>query len=135
MIYIDRILDHEPGLFLKSSLLVSGNLDAIAGHFPERAIYPGSHLIQACAQSAIILYQMGTSPLTDDEITLIGSMRSRFTRIVVPGDQVIFDVRAERMSGNVFFFSASATVEGVLAASFKGNLIRTTVDALGRQLW
>ncbi|MFI7702662.1 3-hydroxyacyl-ACP dehydratase FabZ family protein [Nonomuraea sp. NPDC049480] len=135
MIYLDRILDHEPGVFLKSSLMVSGNLDAIAGHFPERAIYPGSHLMQACAQSAIILFQMGTSPLSDDEITLVGSMKSRFTRIVVPGDHVVFDVRAERTSGDVFFFAASAKVDDVLAASFKGNLIRTTLDALGRQLW
>jgi 3-hydroxyacyl-[acyl-carrier-protein] dehydratase len=135
MIYLDRILDHEPGVFLKSSLLVSGNLDSIAGHFPERAIYPGSHLMQACAQSGIILYQMSTSPIMDDEITLIGSMTSRFTKIVVPGDRVIFDVRAGRTSGNVFFFAAAATVEGVPVASFKGNLIRMKIEALGRQLW
>ncbi|MFI6520846.1 3-hydroxyacyl-ACP dehydratase FabZ family protein [Spirillospora sp. NPDC050679] len=135
MVYIDRIVDHEPGVFLKSLLSVSGNLDAIAGHFPERAIYPGSHLMQAYAQSGIILYQMSTTPVAEDEITLIGSVKSRFTRIVVPGDQVLFDVRADRISGDVFFFSARATVEGRTAATFKGNLIRTKIDALGRQLW
>jgi 3-hydroxyacyl-[acyl-carrier-protein] dehydratase len=135
MIYIDRITDHEPGVFLRSVLSVSGNLDPIAGHFPERGIYPGSHLMQAFAQSGIILYQMSTSKLADDEITLIGSVKSRFTKLVVPGDRVIFEVRNDRISGDVFFFSSTATVEGATVAVFKGTLIRTKVEALGRQLW
>jgi 3-hydroxyacyl-[acyl-carrier-protein] dehydratase len=135
MIYLDRITDHEPGVFLRSVLSVSGNLDPIAGHFPERGIYPGSHLMQAFAQSGIILYQMSTSKLAVDEITLIGSVKSRFTKLVVPGDRVIFDVRNDRISGNVFFFSCTATVEDATVAVFKGTLIRTKVEALGRQLW
>ncbi len=135
MIYIDRIVDHEPGVFLKSLLSVSGNLDAIAGHFPERAVYPGSHLMQAFAQSGIILYQMSTRVLADDELTLIGSVKSRFTRPVVPGDQVVFDVRADRLSGAVFFFSAQATVDGAQVAAFRGTLTRRKVADLGRQLW
>ncbi|MFJ2111981.1 MULTISPECIES: 3-hydroxyacyl-ACP dehydratase FabZ family protein [unclassified Streptomyces] len=135
MIYIDRISDHEPGVFLKSVLSVSGNLDAIAGHFPERAIYPGSHLMQAFAQSGIILYQMSTRPLTDDELTLIGSVRSRFTRPVVPGDRVIFDVRADRLSANTFFFSSQATVDGLRVAAFRATLTRRKAADLGRQLW
>ncbi|MFF1545827.1 3-hydroxyacyl-ACP dehydratase FabZ family protein [Streptomyces sp. NPDC058291] len=135
MIYIDRITDHEPGVFLKSLLSVSGNLDAISGHFPERAIYPGSHLMQAFAQSGIILYQMSTSPLADDELTLIGSVKSRFTRPVVPGDQVIFDVRADRLVGTTFFFSCQATVDGLTVAAFRGTLTRRKAADLGRQLW
>ncbi|HEY8982091.1 MAG TPA: beta-hydroxyacyl-ACP dehydratase [Streptomyces sp.] len=135
MIYIDRITDHEPGVFLKSLLSVSGNLDAIAGHFPERAVYPGSHLMQAFAQSGIILYQMSTRPLEDDELTLIGSVKCRFTRPVVPGDQVVFDVRADRLSGTTFFFSSQATVDGAQVAAFRGTLTRRHVADLGRQLW
>ncbi|QMU80509.1 beta-hydroxyacyl-ACP dehydratase [Streptacidiphilus sp. PB12-B1b] len=135
MIYIDRVTDHEPGVFLKSLLSVSGNLDAIAGHFPERAIFPGSHLMQAFAQSGIILYQLSTRPIEDDELTLIGSVTSRFTLPVVPGDQVLFDVRANRIVGNAFFFSARATVGDRRVAAFKGTLTRTRVEALGPQLW
>ncbi|MFF5209654.1 3-hydroxyacyl-ACP dehydratase FabZ family protein [Streptosporangium sp. NPDC000396] len=135
MIYVDRILDHRPGESLRSMLLVSGTMDAIAGHFPERAIFPGSHLIQAFAQSGIILYQMSTSPLEDDELTLIGSVHTRFFRIVVPGDQVIFDVRADRLLGTSFHFSCKATVEGAQVAAFRGSLVRVKVDELGRQLW
>ncbi|GAA2846254.1 coronafacic acid dehydratase [Streptosporangium fragile] len=135
MIYIDRVTDHEPGVFLKSLLSVSGNLDAIAGHFPERAIYPGSHLMQAFAQSGIILYLLSTGPLAEDEMTLIGSVTARFTKPVVPGDQVVFDVRADRLRGEAFFFSCRAFVGGATVAAFKGTLTRTKVAAMGRQLW
>ena len=135
MVYLDRIVDHEPGQHLRAMVLVSGTMDAISGHFPERAIYPGSHLMQAFAQCGIILYQMSTSPLGDDEITLIGSSHSRFLKIIVPGDQVMLDVRADKLIHNTFHFSCRATVERRPVAAFRGSLVRTTVASLGRQLW
>ncbi|WP_328603289.1 hypothetical protein OG943_24730 [Amycolatopsis sp. NBC_00345] len=135
MLYLDRILDYEPGDFLTSRLSVSGAQDAIAGHFPERAIYPASHLTQAWAQSGIILYQLSTSKLADDEITLIGSVRSRFTKIVVPGDQVTFTVRSEKIVGNTFFFGSTATVDDTVVAKFRGTLIRVKAADLGDPLW
>jgi len=135
MIYIDRILDHEPGVYLRSLMCVSGTMDVIAGHFPQRAIFPGSHLLQAFAQSGIILYQLSTSPLEDDELTLIGSAQSRFMKVVVPGDRVVFDVRSDRLYGSSFHFSCRATVEGVPVAAFRGSLVRTKVAELGRPLW
>lgn len=135
MIYIDRVLDYHPGESLRSLTLVSGTMDAISGHFPERAVYPGSHLIQAFSQSGIILYQMSTSVLADDEMTLIGSVQSRFMKIVVPGDQVIFSIRCDKLVGNAFMFSGRATVEGTSVAAFRASLARVKVEDLGRQLW
>jgi 3-hydroxyacyl-[acyl-carrier-protein] dehydratase len=135
MIYLDRVTDYEPGVFLESVLSVSGALDCVSGHFPERAIYPASNLMQAFAQSGIILLQLSTTRLLDDEITLIGSMRSRFTSIVVPGDRVIYRVRADRFAGNVFFCSATASVDDRPVATFKATIVRLHVDELGPQLW
>jgi 3-hydroxyacyl-[acyl-carrier-protein] dehydratase len=135
MIYIDRIVDHEPGVFLRSTLSVSGALDVIAGHFPDRAVYPGSHLTQAFAQSGIILYQMSTRRLADDELTLIGSVKARFSQLVVPGDRVELDVRCDRIYGDSFFFSCVARVDGRQVAAFKGTLARKKIADLGRQLW
>lgn len=135
MIYIDRIIDYTPGKNLKSILSVSGTMDCIAGHFPERAIYPGSHLMQGFAQSGIILYQMCTSILKDDEITLIGSVNSRFYKIVVPGDQVLFDVNCDRLDGKYFYFSCKATVDGKTVAAFKGTLVKVKIKDLGENLW
>ncbi|GAA2696152.1 MULTISPECIES: 3-hydroxyacyl-ACP dehydratase FabZ family protein [Actinosynnema] len=135
MIYVDRVEEYVPGSHLVSVLSVSGNNDAIAGHFPERAIYPGSHLMQAFAQSGIVLYQLETSPLGEDELTLIGSVKSRFTKVVVPGDRVLLDVRADRLVSGTFFFSCRATVDGKLVAAFRGTLVRVRTADLGEQLW
>lgn len=135
MIYIDRILDYKPREYLRSVTMVSGTMDAIAGHFPERAVFPGSHLMQAFAQSGIILYQLSTSPLEEDELTVIGSAHSRFMKIVVPGDQVIYNLKVDKLHTGSFHFSCKATVEGRPVAAFRGSLLRIKVAELGRQLW
>lgn len=135
MVYLDRVLDYEPGEYLKSLLLVSGQTDAIAGHFPERGIFPASHMMQAIAQSAIILLQLSTEPLTEDEITLVGSVKSRFTRLVVPGDQVVFHTTCERLRGKDFTFVCRASVAGDPVAMSRLTLVRLKIAELGEVLW
>jgi 3-hydroxyacyl-[acyl-carrier-protein] dehydratase len=136
MIYLDRVLDHEPGVSLTSMLSVSGNMDSVAGHFPERAIFPASHLTQAMAQSAIILLQVSTTLLADDEITLVGSLKARFTKIVVPGDQVVISTRFdEETSGNTFSYTCRATVGPAPVAACQLTLVRLNVEQLGEQFW
>lgn len=135
MIYIDRVLDYRPGSHLRSVTNVSGNMDAVAGHFPERAIFPGSHLIQAFSQSGIILYQMSTSKLQEHELTLIVSLECRLKKVVVPGDRVIMDLRVDRLIDNAFYFSGRATVDATPVASFRASLVRRDLADMGRQLW
>ena len=135
MVFLDRVLDYAPGEYLKSLMAVSGQTDAISGHFPERAIFPASHMMQAVAQSAIILLQVSTTPLADDEVTLIGSVKSRFTHIVVPGDLVTFDVRCDHLRDDFLTFTCYATVGEHAAGTIKGSIIRKNIADLGEQLW
>ena len=135
MVYLDRVLDYEPGEYVKSLMAVSGQTDAISGHFPERAVFPASHMMQAIAQSAIILAQLSTTPLAEDEITLIGSVKARFTRVVVPGDTVVFTTTCEKLRGDFLMFACRAEVSGTTVAMTKGTLARTKVADLGEQLW
>ncbi|RKH07609.1 beta-hydroxyacyl-ACP dehydratase [Corallococcus sp. CA053C] len=135
MIYLDRIVDHEPGKFLEALMSISGNLDCIAGHFPERAVYPASHLMQANAQAGIILYQMSTSMLAEDELTLISSVEARFLKVIVPGDQVLLRVQASRLAGGLFQFTGKAMVGSHRVAAFRASLVRSRVSDLGEQLW
>src|SRR5205823_2926209 len=104
---------------------------SVAGHFPDRAIYPGSNLIQAFAQTGIVLFQMSTSKLSDDELTLVGSIEARFTKLVVPGDTVVFRTHVDRIIGNVFHFSGDARVEPNRVAAFRASLIRVRAEQLG----
>lgn len=135
MLYLDRVLDYEPGVRLVSRLTVSAQTDAIAGHFPERAIYPASHLSQAFAQSGIILFQVSTSRLAEDELTLVGAMNSRFFRIVTPGDTVTITITADRLLDDAFFFSGRAVVETTTVAAFRANLVRRKAADMGHQWW
>lgn len=135
MIYLDRVLDHEPGVSLTSMLSVSGNMDSIAGHFPERAIFPASNLTQAMAQSAIILLQVSTTRLAEDEITLVGTMKARFTRIVVPGDQVVIATRSDEQNGATFTYTCRATVGSAPVSVCQLTLVRLNVEQLGEQFW
>ncbi|WP_051499102.1 3-hydroxyacyl-ACP dehydratase FabZ family protein [Nocardia sp. BMG51109] len=135
MVFLDRVLDYEPGDYLTSLMVVSGQTDAIAGHFPERGIFPASHLLQAVAQSAIILLQLSTSPLAEDEITLVGSVQARFGRIVVPGDQIVFRTTKESLDSRYFTFACRARVRDQHAATVRGTLARLHTSELGDQLW
>src|SRR5207244_112622 len=112
-----------------------GQIDAISGHFPDRAVYPASHLMQAIAQSAIILFQVSTSRLSDDEITLVGSVKARFTKIVVPGDIVIFNSKVDYLRDGFLKFSCSATVEKQSVGTLRGSLVRQKIADLKDQLW
>ena len=135
MVYLDRVLDYEPGEYVKSLMAVSGQTDAISGHFPERAVFPASHIMQAVAQSAIILAQLSTSRLADDEITLIGSVKARFTHVVVPGDQIVFTTTCENLRGKFLTFACRVEVSEKTVAMTRGTLVRTRIADLGEQLW
>jgi 3-hydroxyacyl-[acyl-carrier-protein] dehydratase len=135
MILLDRIVDHEPGEFVTAVVMVSGALDTVAGHFPERAIYPGSNLIQALSQAGIILFQMRTTKLADDELTLVGSVEARFFKLVVPGDMITIDVKAGRLVRNTFQFSGTATVEATRVAAMRATLVRVHEKDVGPPLW
>ncbi|MGI5500346.1 3-hydroxyacyl-ACP dehydratase FabZ family protein [Lentzea sp. CA-135723] len=139
-LFIDRVLDHEPGVFLRSMFAVSAEMSALSGHLPERAllpgvVLPGSHTMQAFCQSGVLLYQLSAPPLEDDEVTLVGTVKSRFKLPVVPGDQVVLDVRAERFSGRAFTFSATAAVDGRSVAAFRGAMSRAKVDPSHSPPW
>jgi len=135
MVLLDRVLDHEPGQFIEARVSVSGNLDVIAGHFPERGIYPGTHMIQAFAQTCILLHAVSSAPMAEDELTLITSAKSRFFEPVVPGDQITFRTDVHRALGKATFFRGKASVEDVRIAAFDGGLVRVHESELGPPPW
>lgn len=135
MILLDRILDHEPGKFLKGVVCVSGALDTIAGHFPERAVFPGSHLIQSFSQAGIILFQMSTAKLEDDEMTVVSSVSAKFFKPVVPGDRIIMQVNVDKLEGNTIFLSGKATVDDKRVGAFRVTLAKVMVSDMGNPLW
>jgi 3-hydroxyacyl-[acyl-carrier-protein] dehydratase len=134
MLLIDRVDDYEPGKSMTALVAASGASDWAQGHFPGRAIYPGTHLLQAFSQTAIMLLQLSTTLLGDDEVTVVSSLEARFNRVVVPGDLIVFKTILDRTVQDLFFFSGSASVGEQRVASFKVNVARRPVTALGERL-
>jgi 3-hydroxyacyl-[acyl-carrier-protein] dehydratase len=89
-IMIDRIIDVIPGQEITAVKNVSGNDMFLFGHFPEKAVLPGALIMEAMAQTAIVLFAVdkeaersGPAP-----IYYFGSVKARFYHPVVPGDQL-----------------------------------------------
>ena len=61
-IMIDKVLEVEPHKYAISIKNISGNDILFLGHFPEKAIMPGVAIIEAMAQTAIILFAAENNP-------------------------------------------------------------------------
>ena len=87
---IDRVLHLESGREAVAVKNVSINEPFFAGHFPETPVMPGALIIEAMAQTAIILFASGNEVAGEDTKSLyyFGSCKARFLHPVVPGDQL-----------------------------------------------
>jgi len=85
-IMIDRVLNVDPGKEAIAVKNVSGNDIFFLGHFPERAIMPGVAIIEAMAQTAIVLFASGENSESHNNLYFLGSVKARFYHPVVPGD-------------------------------------------------
>lgn len=85
-IMIDRVLNVDPGKEAVAVKNISGNDIFFLGHFPERAIMPGVALIEAMAQTAIVLFASQDNLASHNNIYFLGSVKARFYHPVVPGD-------------------------------------------------
>lgn len=110
-IMIDRVLELEPGKYALAVKNVSGNDIFFLGHFPEKAIMPGAAIIEAMAQTAIILF--ASEKRGGDEkkpIYYFGSVKARFLHRVVPGDQLMIKVVTVKTLSTGAYVSGEAYV-------------------------
>ncbi len=116
---IDRVLNCTPGESLTAVKNVTVNEPFFQGHFPHRPVMPGVMILEAMAQATGILAFRTTQTRPSEHLLyyLVGIDDARFKQPVVPGDQLIIEVRAERNMRGLWKFSAEAKVEGRLVAN------------------
>ena len=116
---IDRVLAIEPGRSLTGLKNVSFNEPFFLGHFPQRPIMPGVLILEALAQATGVLAfkSDGGKPDHRSMYYLVGVDNARFKRPVGPGDQLILEVRLDRVKRDIGKFTCEAKVDGQLAAS------------------
>jgi 3-hydroxyacyl-[acyl-carrier-protein] dehydratase len=112
-IMIDRVLEIEPGKHATAVKNISGNDMVFLGHFPEKAIMPGALILEAMAQTAIILFATGGKNGSDNKNPLyfFGSVKARFLHPAVPGDQLKIRVENVKTLPTTVFVSGEVFVD------------------------
>jgi beta-hydroxyacyl-ACP dehydratase FabZ len=114
---VDRVINLIPGDKILALKNVTINEPFFQGHFPGKPIMPGVLIIEAMAQAGgILAYETGPPEKRDRLIYFMGMDKVRFRRMVVPGDQIIFDAKILKFRSKVAKMSGTATVNGQLVA-------------------
>jgi len=118
---LDKVVDYVPGESITALKNVSVNEPFFHGHFPQEPLMPGVLIIEAMAQAAAILGVISGAEsreaLGDVLYYLVGVDNARFRKTVLPGDQLIIEVKFNTVRRNIWKFSATAKVDGKLVAS------------------
>ena len=132
-IFIDRVLELDPGRRIVCKKNVTGSEPFFPGHFPEVAIMPGALTGEAIAQASILLFRLSEEELplqTKNRIFLVGTTRTRFLQPVYPGDTMIITVEVEKLLSSSALVRGVAAVDGQPAVKSSLTLAALPADAL-----
>jgi 3-hydroxyacyl-[acyl-carrier-protein] dehydratase len=118
---VDRVLEMEPHKRLRAIKNVTINEPFFQGHFPGHPVMPGVLVIEAMAQAAGLLTQLSEPPRAAGEpqplYYLVKVDKARFSRTVMPGDQLSLEVEQKRMLRRMGLYECRALVGGEQVAS------------------
>ncbi len=116
-IMIDRVLALEPESRIVTLKNVTINEPYFQGHFPDNPIMPGVLILEAMAQSAGVLTYASLPPGSREVLIYFMSIeKAKFRRMVVPGDQLRFEVDILKLRRKAVKGAGKAFVDGNLVA-------------------
>ena len=115
---VDRILDLVPGKRVVALKNVTMNEPFFMGHFPNEPVMPGVLILEAMAQAGGVLTWESADEKKKKSMTFYFTAmdRVRFRKMVVPGDQLIFEIELLKMRSNAVKMTGTAKVDGALVA-------------------
>lgn len=116
-ILIDRIIEVKAGENIVALKNVTINEPFFVGHFPVMPIMPGVLIVEAMAQAGGILFAVSNPERNyGDPIYFMGMDKVRFRKPVVPGDQLILELKIINMRTKVLKIAGEAKVDGKCVA-------------------
>ncbi len=128
-LFVDRVLELEVGKRIRCLKNVTGNEYFFSGHFADLALMPGTVMVEALAQCGLLLFRGGDLQTHPDKVFLLGAVDARFLKPVTPGDQMLFDLVAEKVISTAAIVRGVASVDGQPVA--KARLTFAAVDRGG----
>jgi 3-hydroxyacyl-[acyl-carrier-protein] dehydratase len=122
-LFLDEVLELEPGVRVVARKAVTGEEWFFAGHFPGRPIMPGVIMVEAMAQAGAVA-ALSLEENRGKLALFAGIDDVRFKRIVEPGDELTFTCEIEAVRGPVGRGKATARVGDELAV--RGTLTFAT---------
>ena len=142
LLMVDRIEESGPGYAIGIKN-VTANEPCFQGHFPGRAVMPGTLIVEALMQTSAFVGRTGrpgeddaAAPYADEDrpdrrLGCVG-MNMKFRKPVVPGDRLRMEVRLERMIGDMVWIRATAHTEAGIVACGDLMLAGATTTELDR---
>lgn len=126
ILMLERVVEIEPGVSGVGRRLFRDGDACFAGHFPWRPLLPGVLMIEALAQTALVVLlaehaaelQSAGPDIPLGYLARVQEMS--FQRAIEPGQDVRFEVRVEKRLGQFTVIEGRVTSDGALCA--KGKL-------------
>ena len=117
-ILVDKVISIELGKEITAIKNVTVNEPYFPGHFPYHPVMPGVLIVEALAQAAALLSfkTMDTKPTEDSVYYFAGIDNVRFKKPVYPGDQIILNVKIERILKGIWKYIGTASVDNEVVA-------------------
>lgn len=127
---VDRVLELE-GERIKAIKNVTANEEFFNGHFPGQLIMPGVLQVEALAQAgAIMLMTQKVDDPGDSLMVFTGIKNAKFRRQVVPGDQLVLEVKLETMKRNFVVMTGKATVDDEVVCEIEASAALVPKDKI-----
>lgn len=114
-LFVDRITHLEKGKRAVGFKNVTINEDFFRGHFPGRPIMPGVLILEAMAQVGGVM-MLASEENKGKLAFFLAINNAKFRKIVVPGDQLVFEVEAGKMRSKIGSVHGKALVDGKIVA-------------------
>ena len=109
---LDRLLKVEKDEFAIGLKNVTINEPFFLGHFPKQKVMPGVLIVECMAQTSGALVVNSFGEEAKGKLVYFMSIdKARFRKLVIPGDQLIIEVRKKQARKSVWKFECTAKVD------------------------
>jgi beta-hydroxyacyl-ACP dehydratase FabZ len=116
ILLVDRVLDYEKGQWIRGIKNITMGDPIFQGHFPKQPVYPGVLIVEAMAQTGGCLIMQEFEDRAKKVIYFMAIDGVKFRKPVVPGDQLVMEIKVVHNKGKICKMRGEAYVDGQKAA-------------------